>query len=69
MEMQQIMDILMCRMDAMNKKMDANTETTNAKMDANTKATLATQVKMDETQEDMKTMQEKAEAGQKKIQE
>jgi hypothetical protein len=46
--------------------MDANTETTKASIYSNTKATLPTQVKMNETQEDMKTMQEKAEADRKR---
>jgi hypothetical protein len=41
-------------------KLEADREEMIARMDANTKATLATQVKMNEIKEDMKTMQKRA---------
>jgi hypothetical protein len=40
-----------------------------SRMDANTKATLFTQVKMNETKEDMKTMQENIQENQTKTME
>jgi hypothetical protein len=66
MESQQMIELLLARLDENAKP--ANKERTEkliARMDANTKATLVTEVKMNKMKEDMKTMQERAEAERK----
>jgi hypothetical protein len=68
-EMRERMDAIT---KAMNEKMNVikkgrniDREEMMARMDANTKATPATQVNMNETKEDLKTIQERAEAERK----
>jgi hypothetical protein len=70
---QQMMELLLARSDENAKTsqqgMLAMREEMIAKMDANTEATLATQVKMNETKEDIKTMQDNIQENLKKTME